>query len=89
MPLRTLAAFAVLCLAAPVFAQSLPAWAQPSHQTTADAKSDDVEGVRVFRNTMAAPPTPPGGPAAPVPLDGGLTLLALAGAGLAARRLRS
>ena len=70
-----------LCLAAaaltvPASAQSLPDWAAPA---TPQAQAQ-------------MPPPPPGGGTgtAPtqVPLDGGLALLALAGAGYAARKLR-
>ena len=57
-------------------AQALPAWAEPQ-------SLDRTPGA--FER--AVPPQNPNTPA-PVPLDGGLSLLALAGAGLAIRRLR-
>ena len=55
--------------------QSLPDWAAPSVPSAAPASA----GV---------PPDPPAAPPQAVPLDGGLTLLALAGGAYAARRLR-
>ena len=64
-------------------AQSLPDWAAPSEQ---DATGGPTS-VPSAPNSALLPPTVPGTPS-PVPLDGGLTLLALAGAGLAARKLR-
>ena len=69
-------ALSLVLIAGSVSAQTLPAWARPSAPAAAQS-----------------PPTPggtPGTPPAPtqVPLEGGLGLLALAGAGLAARRLR-
>lgn len=61
---------------APSSAQSLPEWAASGPAPAAQAN--------------VAPPSPPFGGGAPekVPVDGGLGLLALAGAGYAARRLR-
>ena len=77
--MRTALLTLVLMWTGSVSAQSLPDWAAPSGPTPSQ--------------TQAQPPPPPGGGpggAAPaqVPLDGGLTLLALAGAGYAARKLR-
>lgn len=69
-----------LFVAAPAFAeasQNLPDWAAPSAEAVAPAPDA----------SFALPPNPPA-PPAPVPLDGGLTLLALAGAGYAAKRLK-
>ena len=54
-------------------------WASPVQP--AEAKPD-------ASGPMNALPPDPGGPVQQVPLDGGLALLALAGAGLAARKLR-
>ena len=71
-----LAALALAVLFAPAAAQSLPDWAAPSAPTASDSPPPSVV------------PDPPGPPAG-VPIDGGLGLLALAGAGLAARRLRA
>jgi len=79
--MKTLLLAAALSLAAPLaLAQSIPSWAQPS----VIAGSSDP-------SAMMAPPVLPGGGAAPaqVPLDGGLSLLALAGSAYAVRRLRS
>lgn len=77
--MRILALFALAALVAgPVLAQSLPDWAEPSGPAAPEAQ-------------MMPPPAPGGGGgSAPtqVPLDGGLSLLALAGVGLAARKLR-
>lgn len=79
-----LLALALLAAAPLVAAQSLPAWANPSAE---DAEAErPVEAPAPMARMM--PPSTPGGPAAPVPLDGGLSLLLLAGAGLGARRLR-
>ena len=73
-----LAVLAVLVIAPVAAGQSVPSWAEPSASPPASAR---VPG---------GPPGVPGGGAAPVqtPVDGGLGLLALAGAGYAARRLR-
>ena len=61
------------------FAQSVPSWAAPA---SPEAGTPDPPGA-----SAGTPPANPFTPAA-VPVDGGLALLALAGAGLAARRLR-
>ena len=80
MIVRLLALGVVLLLSAPVQAQSndlgMPSWAAPSSPTRAEAPMNNVD------------PDPP--PRAPqqVPLDGGLSLLALAGGAYAVRRLR-
>ncbi|MEM6785060.1 MAG: hypothetical protein AAF624_15175 [Bacteroidota bacterium] len=71
---RTVALVAALLIALPATAQSLPDWAAPS---AAPAPAPAPEAP------MEATPNPPA-----VPIDGGLGLLALAGAGYAARRLR-
>jgi hypothetical protein len=77
MPFRPFVlAAAVLMGGSSAFAQSLPGWAAPSGPS---APSPDAQSL--------APPNPPGPPPR-VPVDGGLGLLALAGAGLAAQRLR-
>jgi len=62
----------------PAAAQSVPSWASPIGG--ADSAPDPTP-------PMMAPPNAPGTPTQ-VPVDGGLGLLALAGAGYAARRLR-
>lgn len=64
---------------AAALAQSVPSWADPTEPT-----AQSVPGP--LSNSTAPPPTP-FAPAA-VPVDGGLGLLALAGAALAARKLR-
>lgn len=58
---------------------SLPEWA--------DTQLPDRSGSADASVSRFSPPDPPGTPN-PVPLDGGLGLLALAGAGYAARKLR-
>ncbi len=61
---------------------NLPNWAAPT-EVPGLAAPDAPKVARL-------PPTPGGGaPPAQVPVDGGLSLLALAGAGYAARRLRA
>ena len=83
MTLRTLSAFTLLLLVAPVaFAagpQSLPDWASPSASAAPALPAD---------NFGPGPPPPPP-PPPPVPIDGGLSLLALAGAGYATKKLRA
>ncbi|CAN5613410.1 hypothetical protein BH23BAC4_BH23BAC4_16750 [soil metagenome] len=70
-----LAAFVLAGLvAAPVMGQSLPGWASPSNPNSGPPEAAN------------APPPPP--PPEQVPIDGGLGLLALAGAGYAVKRLR-
>ena len=76
--LAALAALA-LFLAPAASAQALPSWAAPETAPKPDAGP---------AGPTAALPPDPGGPVTQVPLDGGLALLALAGAALAARRLR-
>jgi len=62
-------------------AQEMPSWAAPSNDRGFAVRSDsDPPGA-------FDPPDLPSNPP-PVPVDGGLVLLALAGAGYAARRLR-
>ena len=79
---------ALVLLAAPAagaqgLPQSLPDWLQPQSAQG----PDDPPG---FPGTPGGPQGPPGFPSAPepVPIDGGLSLLALAGAGYAVHRLR-
>ena len=80
----------VLFVGLPAQAQSLPDWAAPSVQS--------VEAGPTDGGLSSLVPCPPGqtndgsggcipNPPTQVPIDGGLGLLALAGAGLAARRL--
>ena len=92
--MRTLSLLATLALAftlSSAQAQSLPDWAAPSQSEAISAPTDG--GFASFV------PCPPGqtddgsggcipNPPTQVPVDGGLGLLALAGAGLAARKLR-
>ena len=61
--------------AAPAIAQSLPDWAAPVEPSEPVEAPPPVESV-------------PNPPPAPVPVDGGLALLALAGGAFALRRLR-
>ncbi len=80
MILRYLAALALLLAAPSAFAagpQSVPSWASPSAPMAPAEQPANV-----------MPPNPPTAPA-PVPLDGGLTLLAVAGAGYATKKLRA
>ena len=69
----------VLAEEAPALAQEVPNWAAPSAQNPYETNGPALDAV----NGPGLPGTP-----APVPLDGGLALLALAGAGLAAKKLR-
>jgi len=69
-----------LTIAGSVFAQGVPDWAAPI--------PPDERTVEPSSGTGGTPPANPFTPA-PVPIDGGLALLALAGAGLAARLLLS
>jgi len=62
-------------------AQEMPSWAAPSNDRGFSVQSDS-DPPSAFE-----PPDFPPNPA-PVPVDGGLALLALAGAGYAARRMR-
>ena len=64
--------------ASPLLAQQLPDWAAPSSSNPYEESESTA---------AAADPGVPPQPAA-VPLDGGLGLLALAGAGYAAKKLR-
>ena len=80
--------------AAPSRAPSRQAPASPGLHGGAQSLDAPTPLSATASGVVAAPPDPggvPGTPATPtqsVPLDGGLGLLALAGAGLAARRLR-
>ncbi|HEX8385455.1 MAG TPA: hypothetical protein VF576_04685 [Rubricoccaceae bacterium] len=81
MTLRSLAALSLLLVAPAALAagpQSLPDWAAPA-APAAPAGTAAMGG---------GPPDPPPPPPA-VPLDGGLSLLALAGAGYATKKLRA
>lgn len=79
--LGRIATLLVLCvLAFDATAQTVPDWAAPSGGVATEAPSNSGGGV---------PPPPGGGDAPPqVPIDGGLSLLALAGGAYAVRRLR-
>ena len=70
-------------LVAPASAQSLPEWARPSEPVNPYGP-ESADGP-----FAQAAPDPPPVPVAPVPLDGGLGLLALAGGAYAVRRLRT
>lgn len=59
---------------------NLPSWAEPGMQTR------DVPGGGV--TSKALPGTPGENPPQQIPVDGGLALLAMAGAGYAVRKLR-
>ncbi|MEL6610627.1 MAG: hypothetical protein AAFQ53_00915 [Bacteroidota bacterium] len=74
--LRLTALAVALLFTLPAAAQSLPDWAAPSTSPPAFEETP-AEAVPTL------PPNPP-----QVPIDGGLGLLALAGAGYAARKLR-
>ncbi|MEM6784600.1 MAG: hypothetical protein AAF624_12800 [Bacteroidota bacterium] len=74
--LRLTALAVVLLFSLPATAQSVPDWAAPSAAPAPEAPAP-TEAV----------PTLPGNPTQ-VPIDGGLGLLALAGAGYAARKLK-
>ena len=76
---RFLLVAALLLAAGPLAAQSVPDWAAAP---SSDASTVDSES-KLGPGPPPPPPPPPG-----VPVDGGLALLALAGAGYAARRLR-
>ena len=80
-----LACLALALLASPAFGQSvvedqLPDWAAPSPQPPTAASSTPPGGPGGTPGTPEAP--------SPVPLDGGLGLLALAGGAYDAKRLR-
>ena len=62
----------------PARVDAVPSWAQQPDAPAAPAVSE----------AAPVPPTP-GGPPAPIPVDGGLTLLAAAGIGYGVRRLRA
>ena len=87
-----LAALALFATVAPAQAQSIPDWAAPSVYSPSDIQPADGG----FSSLVPCPPgqTDDGSggcipnPPTQVPIDGGLGLLALAGAGLAARKLR-
>ena len=87
-PLRLLTA--ALVLAAPLVASAAPGGSDLDRlsETGAVLRSEVQPEAPGPLDEFAPPPGPPPD-AAPVPLDGGLSLLALAGAGYAARRLRA
>ena len=64
--------------ASPLLAQQIPDWAAPSPSNPYEATESTAASMG-----PGVPPQP-----AAVPLDGGLSLLALAGAGYAAKKLR-
>ena len=86
--LGRIATLLVLCvLAFDATAQTVPDWAEPSGGVATEAPSNSGGG--------GGPPLPPGCSGGPpctpppqVPIDGGLSLLALAGGAYAVRRLR-
>ena len=79
---RIVALLVLSVLAFDATAQSLPDWARPSNGTVAQAPDApyDGRGDCPRFDECAEPP--------PVPIDGGLSLLALAGGAYAVRRLR-
>ncbi|MEM6326560.1 MAG: hypothetical protein AAF791_05525 [Bacteroidota bacterium] len=81
MLFRTLCATLFLFGATAVAAQQVPSWAESG--STAETSEAPVAEERMGPGPPPPPPPPPG-----VPIDGGLGLLALAGAGYAAHRLR-
>jgi hypothetical protein len=84
MTLRSLVTLSLLLVAPAASAagpQSLPDWASPSATAAPAPTADMTPGT-------PSPPQPPAEPPA-VPLDGGLSLLALAGAGYATKKLRA
>lgn len=87
----SVAVLALLLLCVPsALAQTLPDWARPSEPTPyyeADPEAVAPEFDPFFEEDDMLGPELPGAPPV-VPVDGGLGLLALAGAGYAARRLR-
>jgi hypothetical protein len=72
---------AALFTTTPVGAQSLPSWAEPGRT------SEPVSSAFTPGGPGGTPGTP-GPPPPQVPADGGLALLALAGVGYGAHRLR-
>jgi hypothetical protein len=77
--MRITLALLVGLFAAPLLAQQVPDWAAPATDNPYESSGPSIEAM-----------SGPGLPATPaaVPLDGGLGLLALAGAGYAAKKLR-
>jgi hypothetical protein len=68
-------------------AHNLPDWAAPSPQGDFDVPEKKQGGGGLNESPTTDQPSLPGDPTQ-VPVDGGLSLLALAGAGYAVRRLR-
>lgn len=62
----------------------LPSWAEPAPNGGGSEIGSDAGEIGANSNGLGPTPNPP--PA--IPVDGGLSLLALAGAGYAARKLR-
>lgn len=79
LPMRLFLTLLVGLFATPLLAQQVPDWAAPSSDNPYESAPPSVEAVNG--------PGLPGTPTA-VPIDGGLGLLALAGAGYAAKKLR-
>ena len=86
MSLRLCALVVLAGLASPALAQSLPSWGVPMAPAGTSGPAESAPS-----SAQALPPQPGGNGGAPaqVPVDGGLALLALAGAGYASRRLRA
>jgi hypothetical protein len=77
----------VIGTASPAFAQEMPAWAAP--QESPQAPSSDAEAFSPSPGAFECPAANPNcRDIDPVPVDGGLALLALLGTGYAVRRLR-
>jgi hypothetical protein len=76
-------------LRSPDASTRLPSWAEPK-KPSIDRNGTIGESGGIGSMTNQTPPdVPPGnGPPDQIPVDGGLSLLALAGAGYAARKLR-
>ncbi|HEX9953530.1 MAG TPA: hypothetical protein VGB53_17330 [Rubricoccaceae bacterium] len=81
---------AALVLATPLAASAAPGDGSDLDRLseTSTVLQDEAQPETPFPLDEAVPPPPPPD-APPVPLDGGLSLLALAGAGYAARKLRA
>ena len=76
---RSAVLLALMFCSLPAASQSLPDWAQPSMQP--------AQGTSTLQNHGGGG-DPPDPPPDPVPLDGGLGLLALAGGAYALRELK-
>jgi len=64
---------------------NLPSWAEPSNSSSRDGLTSNPSQPGDVGTDAPPPPNDP----SRIPVDGGLSLLALAGAGYAVRKLRS